>query len=183
MIEAALGRRLAGPTLGKHHIKHAGRFCANHRITVADGMRGGITQLCRRRREPLLIARDGVAIRSFQTLKAAALVGGRALPLLGASYPAWELYKSPNNREEGLLRLLRDLVPAPVAIIMLADRGFGRAELARTCLGLPGVHLVFRIKPAVGVPPSVIAACSATTLCGQVFGECCGFSPERSDRK
>jgi hypothetical protein len=114
-------------------------------------MRGVIEHLCRRRTEPLLVALDWVEIRSFHTLKAAAIFGGRALPLLWSSYPEWELYKSQNNLEEGLLRLLRSLVPAHVEIIVLADRGFGRAELARTCLGLPGVHFVFRIKPDVGV--------------------------------
>jgi hypothetical protein len=38
-----------------------------------------------------------------------------------------------------------------VAIIVLADRAFGRAEWARTCLGLPQVHFLLRIKPDVGV--------------------------------
>ncbi len=128
---AALGRRLAGPALCKHKIKRVWRFCAQRRITVADGMRGVIEHLCRRRTEPLLVALDWVEIRSFHTLKAAAIFYGRALPLLWASYPEWELYKSQNNLE-GLLRLLRSLVPAHVEIIVLADRGFGRAELART---------------------------------------------------
>ncbi len=148
---AALGRHLSGPALCKHKIKRAWRFCANPRITVADGMRGLIERLGRRRGEPLLVALDWVEIRSFHTLMAAAVFGGRALPLLWASYPEWELYKSQNNLEEGLLRLLRDLVPSPVEIIVLADRGFGRAELTRTCLGLPGLHFLFRIKPDVGV--------------------------------
>lgn len=71
--------------------------------------------------------------------------------MLWASYPEGELYKSQNNREEGLLRLLRDLVPAAIEISVLADRGFGRAELARTCLGLPGLHFLFRLQPEVGV--------------------------------
>jgi len=148
---AALGRHLSGTTLCKHKIKRAWRFCANHRLTVADGMRGLIERLGRRRDEPLLVALDWVEVRSFHTLMAAAVFGGRALPLLWASYPEWELYKSQNNLEEGLLRLLRDLVPAHVEIIVLADRGFGRAELARTCLGLPGLHFLLRIKPDVGV--------------------------------
>src|SRR5579884_3533929 len=147
---AALGRHLSGTTLCKHKIKRAWRFCANHRLTVADGMRGLIERLGRRRDEPLLVALDWVEVRSFHTLMAAAVFGGRALPLLWASYPEWELYKSQNNREEGLTRLLRDLVPAHVEIILLADRGFGRADLARACLGLPGVHFAFRVRPDVG---------------------------------
>lgn len=148
---AALGRQMTGPALCKHKIKRAWRFCANRRVSVADGMRGVLERLSRRRHEPLLVALDWVAVRSFHTLMAAAVFGGRALPLLWASYPEWELYKSQNNFEEGLLRLLRSLIPDRVTIIVLADRGFGRAELARTCLGLPNLHFVLRIKPDVGV--------------------------------
>ncbi len=114
-------------------------------------MRGLIQRLGRRRGEPLLVALDGVEIRSLHTLMAAAVFAGRALPLLWASYPEGERYNSQNNRQEGLRRLLRDLVAAHVAILVLADRGFGRAELARTCLGLPGLHFVLRLKPDVGV--------------------------------
>jgi hypothetical protein len=148
---AALGRKLAGPALCKHRIKRAQRFCANRRVHVADAMRGLIERLCRGRREPLLVALDWVEVRNFHTLMAAAVFGGRAVPLLWASYPEWELHKSQNNLEEGLIRLLRDLVPPRVEVIVLADRGFGRAELARTCLGLPGLHFVIRIKPDAGV--------------------------------
>jgi hypothetical protein len=147
---AALGRSMTGPALCKHKIKRAWRFCANRRVTVADGMQGVIKRLSRRR-GPLLVALDWVEVRAFHTLMAAAVFGGRALPLLWASYPEWELYKSQNNLEEGLLRLLRSLVPDRVEIIVLADRGFGRAELARTCLGLPHLHFLLRIKPDAGV--------------------------------
>ena len=148
---AALGRQMRGRALCKHRIKRAWRFCANRRVTVADGMRGPIERLCRRRREPLLVALDWVEVRAFHTLMAAAVCGGRALPLLWASYPEWELYKSQNNLEEGLLRLLRALVPDRIALVVLADRGFGRAELARTCLGLPNVHFLLRVKSDAGV--------------------------------
>src|SRR5262249_41524684 len=107
--------------------------------------------LCRGRREPLLVALDWVEVRAFHTLMAAAVFGGRAAPLLWSSYPEWELHKSQNNLEEGLIRLLRDLVPPRGEVVVLADRGVGRAELARACQGLPGLHFVFRVKPDVGV--------------------------------
>jgi hypothetical protein len=48
---------------------------------------------------------------------------------------------------------LRDVILAAVAILVLADRGFGRAELACPCLGRPGLHGVVRLKPEVGVRP------------------------------
>ena len=147
---AALGRLMAGGAQCKHKIKRAWRFCANRRVTVADARRGVAARLARGRGEPLLVALDWVEVRSFHTLMAAAVFGGRAVPLLWASYPEWELYKSQNNLEEGLLRLLRDLVPARVPVVVLADRGFGRAELARAC-GQIGVHYLIRVRPDAGV--------------------------------
>jgi hypothetical protein len=148
---AALGRHLAGEALCKHRIKRAWRFCANPRVTVADGMQGVLARLARRHRHtPLVVALDWVEVRDFHTLMAAAVFGGRAVPLLWASYPEWELYKSQNNLEEGLLRLLKSLLPAWVEVIVLADRGFGRAELARACRQI-GLHFVLRIKPGAGI--------------------------------
>lgn len=60
------------------------------------------------------------------------------------------LHKSQNNLEECRLYLLKDMLPAALKVILLADRGFGRTELARTCqhLGFPDV---IRIKPDVWI--------------------------------
>ena len=148
---ANLGRALAGPARCKHKIKRVARFVANRRVTVADGMAGLIARLCRGRRDPLVVALDWVEVRAFHTLVAAAVADGRSVPLLWASYPEWELHKSQNNLEEGLLRLLRALVPDRVRLLLLADRGFGRAELARTLAGMVNVSFVLRVKPQVSV--------------------------------
>jgi len=157
---AALGRRLTGPAAAKHRIKRTWRFCANHRVLVADAMRGLVRHLLKRRRakpgqrrrkpKPLLIAFDWTDIRNFHTLMAAAVMKGRAVPLLWATYTKWQLKRSQNNLEEGLLRLLRTMIPDGVPVILLADRGFGRTELARLCQGLKFRYLV-RIKPDVWV--------------------------------
>jgi hypothetical protein len=147
---AALGRHLAGASTAKHRIKRTWRFCANPRVEVSAGMTGVIDRLTRGRKKPLLVAVDWVEVRTFHTLMAAAVRRGRAVPVLWASYPEWALFRSQNSLEEGLLRLLRSLVPAGVRIILLADRGFGRAELAKTCRQI-GVSFVIRIKPDVRV--------------------------------
>jgi hypothetical protein len=75
----------------------------------------------------------------------ATVVRGRALPLLWESYQEDKLPKSQNYLEERLLRVLRSLVPSWVEVIVVADRGFGRTELARTCQEL-GFHYVLRIR-------------------------------------
>jgi len=144
---AAIGRQLASDTSAKHRIKRTWRFTSNRRVVVSDAMRGVIARLCKRRKKkPLLVALDWTDIRSFQTLMAAAVMKGRALPLLWASYAKWELFKSRNALEEGLLHLLRTLIPAGVPVILLADRGFGRVEMARACTNFRFRYLI-RIKP------------------------------------
>jgi len=156
---AALGRKLVGPTAVKHRIKRTWRFCANSRILVSEAMQGVLRHFLKRRGKarargrkvkPLVIALDWTDIRNFHTLMAALVMKGRAVPLLWATYTKWKLARSQNNLEEGLLRLLATLLPAGVPVILLADRGFGRTELARTCQQL-GFRYVIRIKPDVCV--------------------------------
>lgn len=146
-----LGRCLVGDTTAKARIQRTWRFTANPRVTVSDGMQGIIRRLAgKKRKKPLLIAFDWTEIRDFHTLMAAAVMKGRAVPLLGASYPEWVLHKSQNNLEEGLLRLLQTMLPPGLKVILLADRGFGRTELARTCQQLK-LHYVIRIRPDVWI--------------------------------
>lgn len=145
---AEIGRRLVGRVAIKHKIKRAWRFTANEQVVVSDAMQGLIARLLKRRRKPLVVALDWTDIRGFCTLMASAAVKGRAIPLLWASYPKWHLHRSQNNLEEGLLRLLRTMIPESVPVILLADRGFGRTELGRLCQEL-GLHYVIRISPDV----------------------------------
>jgi hypothetical protein len=151
-----LGRLLAEERNGaaKHGIKRAWRFTANNGVHVSDAMQGPLGWLfCNRKRwknHPLLVTFDWTEVRSFHTLMAAAVIDGRGVPLLWASYEEWVLYKSQNNLEEGLLRLLKSLLPEWIRVIVVADRGFGRTELARTCQQM-GFHYVIRIRPEVHV--------------------------------
>jgi len=157
---AAIGRNLAGPKAAKHRIQRTWRFVANPRVGISDAMSGVIRRLGKRyrrlqrpgrsRRPKLVIALDWTQFRRFHTLLAAAVHGGRAVPLLWATYPEWVLYKSQNQLEEGLLRLLRSLIPQEVEVVLLADRGFGRTELARTCQEL-GFAYVIRITANVWI--------------------------------
>jgi hypothetical protein len=145
---SALGRALPNFTAVKHRIKRVWRFCDNHRIHVDDVMPALIRLLLRKRKKKLLVALDWTQIGPFHTLMAGAVLKGRAVPLLWASYTDGQLWRSQNSFEEGLLRLLLSTLPAGVRILLLADRGFGRAELARTCHEL-GIHYLIRIRPDV----------------------------------
>ena len=147
---ATVGRRLAGPITAKSAIKRAWRFTCNPRIEVADAMAEVIAKLVRKRKKRLLVSFDWTEFRDFHTLMAAACIKGRSVPLLWASYPEWKLLRSQNSLEEGLLRLLRTLIPESIRVVILADRGFGRAEWAAVCQDLSFDYLV-RIKPNVTV--------------------------------
>jgi hypothetical protein len=57
------------------------------------------------RKRPLLVSFDWTEVRSFHTLMAAAVIRGRAMPLLRARYEEWKFHCSQNDLEEGLLRL------------------------------------------------------------------------------
>src|SRR5512142_3553194 len=148
---AELGRHLTGPAAAKHRIKRAWRFTANERIEVATAMRGVVRRLMKRRRKrPLLVAFDWTEVGGFCTLMAAAVIKGRAVPLVWVSSAKGQLKRRRNALEEELLRQLVDMLPEGVSVIVLADRGFGRAELARTCQKLD-LHYIIRIKPDVWV--------------------------------
>lgn len=147
---ANLGRGLPAPA-AKHAIKRVWRFCDNGRVVVSDAMAGLIARLCKRRKKkPLLVALDWTEIRSFHTLMASVVMKGRALPLLWESYPEWHFHRSQNALEEGLLVLLRTLIPREVPVVLLADRGFGRTEMARLCQSLE-FRYVIRIKADVHI--------------------------------
>src|SRR3954468_1778343 len=130
---AELGRHLTGSAAAKHRIKRAWRFTANERVEVATAMRGVAQRLLKHRNRPLVVAFDWTDVGGFTTLMAAAVMKGRAVPLVWASYPKGQLFRRRNALEEKLLGQLQAILPTGASVIVLADRGFGRTELARTC--------------------------------------------------
>jgi hypothetical protein len=144
-----LGRCLSGScgVAVKHCIKRVDRFLSNGRIEPAEAMRGLVQWLAQPRKK-LLILLDWVDIRSFPCIVLAARLKGRAVPLLWTVCRDGELYRSRNNLEYGLLKLLRTMVPDSTQVVVLADRGFGRAEMARECQKL-GFDFLIRIRPDV----------------------------------
>jgi hypothetical protein len=147
---ANLGRQMNGSV--KHQIKRAWRFCANERLESTDAMRGVVKRLVKKRKKPLLVAIDWVAIKHYQTLVASAVLKGRSVPLCWASCEGhvYKGHRSRNAFEEALLLMLRSMIPPEVKVILLADRGFGRCALAAFCRR-QGFSYLIRIKPNVKV--------------------------------
>jgi len=147
---ANIGRAMQGVV--KHQIKRCWRFCANDRIETADAMRGVLKRVLKKRKKKLLVSFDWTDIKSFQTLMASAVFKGRSIPICWASCNKfiYDGHRSRNAFEESLLLVLRSMIPAQVKVILLADRGFGRTELARFCQK-HGFSYVIRIQPKVQV--------------------------------
>jgi hypothetical protein len=147
---ANIGRAMKG--MVKHQIKRCWRFCANDRIETADAMRGVLKRVLKKRKKKLLISFDWTDIRSFQSLVASAVFKGRSIPICWASCNkhVYDGHRSRNAFEESLLLVLREMIPQQVKVIILADRGFGRTELARFCQQ-HGFSYVIRIQPNVHV--------------------------------
>lgn len=148
---AEVGRRLCDRTGvdTKHCIKRVDRFVGNRRVEPLEAMRGVVGWFARPR-QTLVVSLDWVDIRQFWCLMLAARVRGRAVPLAWAVYHPLDFFRSRNSIEEGLLRAVRTMVPETTRVILLADRGFGRAELARLCQHL-GFDYLIRIQPNVYV--------------------------------
>jgi len=144
-----LGRSLSLRTdvAAKHAIKRVDRFLGNSRIEPVSAM-GDVIRWLSRPNKRLLVSLDWVDIRNLHVLVLAARLEGRAIPLLWAAYREESLFRSQNNLEYGLLRALRAFVGDFTQVVVLADRGFGRAEMARECQAL-GLGYIIRIKPDV----------------------------------
>jgi hypothetical protein len=147
---ANIGRSMQG--MVKHQIKRCWRFCANDRIETADAMRGVLKRVLKKRKKKLLISFDWTDIKAFQTLVASIVFKGRSIPICWASCKkhVYDGHRSRNAFEQSLLLVMRSMIPAQVKVILLADRGFGRTELARFCQ-THGFSYVIRIQPNVHV--------------------------------
>ena len=148
---AEIGRALScqNNIATKHCIKRIDRFIGNRRVEPIEAMRGVVEWLSLPRRS-LLVSIDWVDIRHFQCLVLAARLHGRAIALLWAVYKYEDFYRSQNNLEYGLLHAFRTMLPKTTQAVVLADRGFGRADMARECQKL-GLGYIIRIEPKVWV--------------------------------
>jgi len=145
---ADLGRSMQTNTTAKHNIKRVYRFLQNNRIDVSEGCRSLLHLVANASGKRLLVAVDWVDVREYKALRAAVPLKGRSVPVLFAVYEKWQIHKSQNAFEEGFFRLLKALAPAECEMTIIADRGFKRAELARTLQSL-GLHYVIRLTPDV----------------------------------
>lgn len=129
---ASIGRSMAGPTREKHRIKRVDRYLGNAGIDVA-GMKRRMLSLVAGSRDSVIVAVDWTDTGDGrrQALYAACITKSRAIPVM------WEVAGkamadgSMTVIEGRFLERLREAVPAGLEVIVIADRGFGRASFLR----------------------------------------------------
>lgn len=158
---AGIGREMAAQHNGaaKYGIKRVYRFLSNSAVEPVEVMPAVMTRLMRRHlkrhakrpdRRPVLVSLDWTKVRRYHVLMAAMVVDGRALPLCWESYADKVQSKSQNALEEAMLLKVRSALPPGVRIVVMADRGFGRASLIEVCQRLQLDYLI-RINAKVHV--------------------------------
>jgi len=145
---AELGRSMKSNTTPKHNIKRVDRFLGNLRVIIKDFSRmliGLILSALNISR--VLVAMDWTDMEDgvHQTLILGLVACGRTLPLYWRTVRKDELKNHQSQIEAQLLRDFREIIPADIDVVIVADRGFGYVELCEVCQEL-GFHFCFRVK-------------------------------------
>jgi hypothetical protein len=147
---ANLAAELLAETSYKHKLKRLDRFLSNDRIQPAKAYKPFLQKLLRKRKKRLIAALDWTQFGSLHTLALVAVFKGRAIPLFWTTVSQAGLYKQQTWREKELLTAFKDGLPKGLKVVLLADRGFGKTDLARHCQELHLDYLI-RIQPNVQI--------------------------------
>ena len=138
-----VARGMRDDTTVKHRIKRAGRFCQNLGIGMQDVF-DGLASYMLSRKALNVIALDWTDRGDYMLLKASLIFRKRSIPIAWRFVWKEHYDKSQNDEEEQLVeQLIRAVGKRPW--VLLADRGFGRADFFRW-LDERGVSFVIRVS-------------------------------------
>lgn len=150
-LMSVIVREVPGSLKHKHRLKRFWRFVSN------PGIQTGQLQLlwCRwvisafMPGKYLAVALDWTTLPgNIQLLMVSVPYAGRAIPLLWVT-TTYRAFKDSQNRiEERLISSLTQIIPQEKRIILIADRGFGRASLVNFLIKLD-ILFVLRVKADV----------------------------------
>lgn len=149
-------REVPGAKQHKHRLKRFWRFVSNPRVNT-----GSLQILwCKwvvsvfLPGKYLTVALDWTTLPgNIQCLMVSIPFAGRAIPLLWVA-TTYRAFKDSQNRiEERLISSLNSIIPKDKRIILVADRGFGRASLVNFLIKL-NILFVLRVKADVIVKTS-----------------------------
>lgn len=149
-------REIPGSVKHKHRLKRLWRFVSNERIKPANLINlwslWVVKTFCRD--EYIPVALDWTTLPgNIQCLMAAVPFAGRAVPLLWVTTTYQAFKDSQNLIEQRLITRLLNIIPKQKRIILIADRGFGRAKFFKFLLKL---NLLFAIRVKADVKVKII---------------------------
>lgn len=143
---AALGRFRPTSTTDKHHIKAVDRFLGNAKVELSS-LFEALVNLAAGGRGRLFVLLDWTDLHDgmHETLCASVPFAGRAVPVAWATSKKGSYLRSRNALEVALCKLLRGLLRRDVELVVVADRGFGRASFFRS-LRRAKIRFLVRIR-------------------------------------
>jgi len=157
-LMSRVAREFTGEKIYKHQLKRLWRFLSNPRIKPEKLMEFWVN-FCVRKfclKKQVLVALDWTTLPgNIQCLMIGIPYRGRAIPLLWQLLSFSEIKDSQNRIEERLVSKLINLFPKEKGkeLILVADRGFGRATFIQFLLKRD-ILFVVRVKGDVKVTPS-----------------------------
>lgn len=148
-------RVVPGPSKHKHKLKRLWRFVSNEKVKPGDLINlwslWVIKIFCKG--EYIPVALDWTTLPgNTQCLMAAVPYAGRALPLLWVTTTYQAFKDSQNLIEQRLITRLISIIPKEKRIILIADRGFGRAKFFKFLLK---INILFAIRVRADVKINV----------------------------
>lgn len=154
-LMSKIAREFTGEKIYKHQLKRFWRFLSNPRVKPERLMEFWVG-FCLRKFCPgksVIVALDWTTLPgNIQCLMLAIPFAGRAIPLLWQMLTYSEIKDSQNRIEERLVAKIIHLIPGNKRLVLVADRGFGRASLVQYLLKKQ-VDFVLRVKGDVRVKP------------------------------
>lgn len=147
---AGLATELEAETSYKHKLKRLDRFLSNDHIQPDKAFEPFRQKLLKKRKKRLIVALDWTQFGSLHTLALVAVFKGRAIPLFWTTVDQAGLYKQQTRLEKQMLSAFKDCLPQGLKVVVLADRGFGKTDLAKHCQQL-GLDYLIRIQPNVQI--------------------------------
>jgi hypothetical protein len=153
LILAEIARCFQTETSFPHNLKRAWRFVSNERIQQQASKEVVARRLIRqlhhrlqiKPKDHLEIIIDWTSAHPFQVLSALIPVEGRAVPVLQWAIEKTSLKAYQNTYEMLFIASLRRCVPKRWKVVIVADRGFQRADFL-VYLRRQGFSFVIRVK-------------------------------------
>jgi hypothetical protein len=153
LILAEIARCFQTQVAFPHNLKRVARYVSNDRINLTENKevvsRRMIRQLHHRLQlkpnQHLQIIIDWTSVHPFQVLSALIPLEGRAVPVLQWAIEKSSLKAYQNTYEMLFISSLRRCLPRSSKVVIVADRGFQRAEFLQF-LRQQGFSFVIRVK-------------------------------------